>query len=309
MFELQLPQSEPTPESRLPPRNIVNAIARAREQLRKSERKVADYVLSHASDVIHMRIVDLAQEAHVSEPTVVRFCRAIGCDGFQSFKLELAQYIAHSPRFGQFSLSEHDSAGDYLRNVFDATMDTLKRVRDSLDPRAIERAVAALVSAGRVEFYGVGASSAVAIDAQHKFFRLKIASHAHADAHMQVMAAMSLGPRDVVVAISQSGRTRALLETIQLARAAGATVIALAPGGSPVAEACDMPIAVDIAEETERYTPLPSRIAHLAVIDVLAVGVAKAMGPAAGAHLQALERGLQSLRVEVPPTAPRRRRK
>lgn len=291
------------------PRNIVNAIAQGREQLRKSERKVADYVLAHASEVIHMRIVDLAQEAHVSEPTVVRFCRAIGCDGFQSFKLALAQYVAHSPQFGQFSLSEHDSASDYTYKVFDATMDSLKRVRDSLDTRLIEKAVAALVRARRVEFYGVGASSAVAIDAQHKFFRLKIASHAHADAHMQVMAAMSLGPQDVVVAISQSGRTRALLDAVQLARAAGATVIALAPGSTPVAEACDIPITVDIEEDTDRYTPLPSRIAHLAVIDVLAVGVAKAMGPAAGEHLQALDRGLQSLRVDLIPAEPKRRRK
>lgn len=280
------------------PRHIIRTIEEARSGLRKSERKVAEYVLANPGDVIHMRIVDLAQEAQVSEPTVVRFCRAIGCNGFQGFKLALAQHVAHNPRYEQFHLAEHDSARDYSIKVFDATIDTLKRVRDSLDASAIEAAVAALTAAQRVEFYGFGASSAVAMDAQHKFFRLQIPSAAYADPHLQAMSAMSLRPRDVVVAISQSGRTRALLDAMQLVHEAGARVIGLAPANTPVAQECDLPIHINALEESTHYAPLPSRIAHMAVIDVLAVGVSKAKGPSIDAHLQKLERGLQSLRTE-----------
>lgn len=280
--------------------NLLQSITAVRPELRKSERKVADTILQKPEEVIHMRIVDLAQEARVSEPTVVRFCRAIGCDGFQNFKVELAQYVANNPRFRHFRLSEQTSAREYSANVFDSIIDTLKRVREKLDSNAIEAAVQALAGARRVEFYGFGASSPVATDAQHKFFRLQIASAAYSDPHIQAMAALSLGSKDVVVAISQTGRTRALLEAMALAHQAGAQVIGLAPGGTPVAQQCDIAIHVDIEEDTDNYTPLPSRIAHLAIIDVLAVGVARALTQVHGAsideHLRRLNKELESLR-------------
>jgi RpiR family carbohydrate utilization transcriptional regulator len=276
--------------------NLFQTIHAQHDQLRKSERKVADYVLAHADQVIHMRIVDLAQEARVSEPTVVRFCRAIDCNGFQNFKLELARYLANNPPLEQFNLDEQDSTREYAFKVFDALRDTLLRVREAIDGAAIEAAVTELARARRVEFYGFGASSAVAIDAQHKFFRLQISSAAYSDPHIQAMAALSLSDQDVVVAISQSGRTRALLEAMTLAQQSGARIIGLAPSNTPVALQSDIPIFIDVEEESENYTPLPSRIAHMALIDILAVGVARSKGPAIGEHLRRLNRELLSLR-------------
>ena len=278
------------------PRNIIKAIETNIDALRKSERKVADYVLGQATTVIHMRIVDLAREADVSEPTVVRFCRAIGCVGFQDFKVLLAQHASQNAQYQDFSLHESDSAKDYTIKVFDSTMDTLKRVRDSIDIDSIEQAVAALMLARRVEFYGFGASSPVSTDAQHKFFRLQIPSSAYSDPHIQAMSAMSLNAEDVVVAISQSGRTQALIDAMALVKESGATVIGLAPSNTPVAQQCDIAVHIDVEETTENYTPLPSRMAHMVVIDILAVGVSKGKGPSINEHLRKLERGLQSLR-------------
>ncbi|TXS92666.1 SIS domain-containing protein [Parahaliea aestuarii] len=267
--------------------------------LRRSERKVAELVLAQPERVIHMRIVDLAAAADVSEPTVVRFCRAIGCQGFQSFKLALAQSLAQNTSQEPFVLSELDTARDYTYKVFDATMETLAQVRDTLDPDAIEVAVDALCNARRVEFYGFGASSPVAIDAQHKFFRLQIASAALSDPHIQAMSAMSLTADDVVVAISQSGRSTALLEAMDYVREAGAVLIALAPSHTPVLARATIAIPIDVASpDEESYTPLPSRIAHLAVIDILAAGVSKMKGDEVNRHLHKLNRGLQSLRSD-----------
>lgn len=243
-----------------------------------------------------MRIVDLAQKAGVSEPTVVRFCRAVGCDGFQDFKLLLAQHNAQQSSYGDFSLDEHDSALEYTIKVFDSAMSTLQKVRDSIDIRAIEAAVRALQQANRVEFYGYGASSPVAGDAQHKFFRLQIPCAAYSDPHLQAMSAMSLTSQDVVVAISQSGRSQALIDAMTLVKETGATVIGLAPSATPVAKQCDIPIYIDVKEDIENYTPLPSRMAHMTVIDILAVGVSKVKGPSVSEHLRKLHRGLQSLR-------------
>ncbi len=277
---------------------LLQHIHQARHLLRKSERKVCEYVLSHLNDVIHMRIVDLASAADVSEPTVVRFCRAIDCTGFQDFKLRLAQYLATKKEFETFVIADTDSVADLGVKVFDATLATLTQVRDAINPDAIEAAIEAITQAKRVEFYGFGASAAVAADAQHKFFRLQISTSAYSDPHIQTMSAMSLSTNDVVVAISQSGKTRALIEAIKLANNAGAKTIALAPTDSPVAKASQIPIYIDAEEEVEIYTPLSSRIAHLVVIDLIAVGVAQRIGPHISQHLQALHKSLKPLRED-----------
>lgn len=279
------------------PATLTERIRDTGNQMRKSERKVADYVLANLGNVINMRIVDLAAQAEVSEPTVVRFCRAVGCEGFQDFKLALAQELASNPGFGKVAVTDTDSVADFSRKVFDSTIDTLLKVRDSLNPGNIHKAITALTNANRVEFYGHGASAAVAADAQHRFFRLQLASAAYSDTHIQKMSALSLQKGDVVVAISQSGRTRSLLDTIELVKDMDAIVIGMAPSGTPIAEAATIPICIDVDEEFEIYTPLSSRIAHLAVIDVLAVGVAQRKGPRLQGHLYRLRAGMQSLRI------------
>ncbi|QIL90770.1 transcriptional regulator HexR [Microbulbifer harenosus] len=280
------------------PAEVTQKISEQLSSMRKSERKVAEYILANPGEIIHMRIVDLATEAQVSEPTVVRFCRAVGCSGFQEFKLNLAQQLASSPSFGQIAVTETDTIAEYKRKVFDSTVDTLLNVRDKIDARALEAAVTAIAAAKRVEFFGFGASGAVAADAQHKFFRLQLAAAAHSDHHMQSMSAMSMEPGDVVVAISQSGRTSSLLRSMEMAKAQGATVIGLGPSGSPVTRKSSIPLEVDVEEDIELYTPLSSRIAHLVVIDVLAIGVAQRKGPQLQEHLLKLKKGLYNLREE-----------
>ncbi|MCK0769284.1 MULTISPECIES: transcriptional regulator HexR [Chromohalobacter] len=275
---------------------LFDEMRRRMEHFRRSEQKVARFVLRHPEDVIHMRIVDLATEAKVSEPTVVRFCRALGCNGFQDFKLKLAQMLATGSQFAQFSMNDSDSVAEFAHNIFDSTVGTLLSVRDRLDHAALGKAVNALAMANRVEFYGFGASGAVAFDAQHKFFRLQISTAAYSDPHMQNMSAVTLTPRDVVVAISQTGRTRALVASVRLARETGATVIGLCPSDSPLASEVTLPLYIDVHEDTEIYTPMSSRVAHLVIVDVLAVGVAKTRGPKLAEQLQSVKKSLVPLR-------------
>jgi RpiR family carbohydrate utilization transcriptional regulator len=276
---------------------LTQHIAQSMNTLRKSERKVGEYVLANQQDVIHMRVIDLAKNAAVSEPTVIRFCRAVGCNGFQEFKLTLAQQLASSPSFGQIAVTDTDSTADFSKKVFDSTIDTLLNVRDDLDIDMIHKAVSVIAAANRVEFFGFGASGAVAADAHHKFFRLQLAVAAHSDHHFQNMSASSMMPGDVVVAISHSGRTKALLDSIRLVHEAGGTVISICPNNSPIADIADIAITVNVEEDIEVYTPLCSRIAHLVVIDVLAIGVAQQKGPDLKAHLFKLKQGLRSVKI------------
>lgn len=281
--------------------NILEHLRLSKAEFRRSEQKVADYVLKNPKEVIHMRIVDLATESHVSEPTVVRFCRALGCDGFQDFKLRLAQVLATDTSFAQFSMNEGDTVAEFSKSIFDSTIGVLLQIRDKLDTPRLQEAIKLLARANRVEFYGFGASGAVAVDAQHKFFRLQMSTAAYSDPHMQNMSAVTLKPGDVVVAISQTGRTRSLMQSVQLAKEVGAYVIGLCPSGSPLAGLVTLPLYMDVPEDTEIYTPMSSRIAHLVAIDILAVGVAKLRGPKLVEHLQIVKRSLQGLRMPDKP--------
>lgn len=280
--------------------NLIRRLTDNRAQLRKSEAKVADFVLANAKDVINMRIVDLANHTEVSEPTVIRFCRAIGFDGFQSFKLQLAQQLGMGSVYTQFAVDDSDTVADLRNKVFDTTIGSLLSVRDELDPDVLETAINTIAKARRVEFYGFGASGSVASDAQHKFFRLQLSTSAYTDPHIQNMSAISLGSEDVVVAISQSGKTKALLEGVQLAMEAGATVIGLAPAGTPLNKQCTIPITVNMKEDSQASTPVSSRIAHLVVIDVLATGVARHRKPLLKEHLNRLQKSQKALRTSDP---------
>jgi RpiR family carbohydrate utilization transcriptional regulator len=276
--------------------NLIRRLTDARSTLSKSETKVASYVLDNAHEVIKMRIADLARGSQVSEPTVIRFCRAIGFDGFQSFKLNLAQHLGRGGVYSQFAVDDSDTVEDLRNKVFDTTIGTLLTVRDELDPIALERTINAITRANRVEFYGFGASGSVAADAQHKFFRLQMSSAAYTDPHIQHMSAISLGRDDVVVAISQSGQTTARLQSVRLAREAGATVIGLAPRDTALSQECTIPIYVNREEDHETFAPVSSRIAHLVVIDVIATGVALKRKPVLKDHLRKLDTSQRVLR-------------
>lgn len=277
--------------------NLIRKITLNLDKLRKSERKVAEFILADPGRVINMRIVDLARGAEVSEPTVIRFCRAMGFGGFQAFKLSLAQHVGNSGTFSQFQVSAKDSIADVNKKVFDTTIGSLISVRDEIDTKALEKAINALSTAKRVEFYGFGASGSVAIDAQHKFFRLQVSAAAYIDPHIQHMSAISLKASDVVVAISQSGRSKALIQSVKLAREAGAKVIGLVPEHTPLADLCDFPVHINMEENHLEFAPVSSRIAHLVVIDVLAMGVAQHRNAELKEHLKLLNKSLRPLRT------------
>ena len=278
------------------PAELTQTISDTFPDLRKSERKVADFVLNNLLQVIRMRIVDLAQEANVSEPTVVGFAEQLVVRVSR-----ILNWLWHSswppvPAMGRLQSRTLTLLGNIPTRCLILLWIPYLKVRESLVMERLDAAVAAICAAQKVEFYGFGASAAVAFDAQHKFFRLQITSAAYSDPHLQNMSATSLQAGDVVMAISQSGRTQALLDSMDLVKKAGAIVIALAPSGSPIARSASIAIEVDAKEDFQIYTPLSSRIAHLAVIDVLAVGVAQKKGPQLQEHLQQLQEGLSSLR-------------
>ena len=257
-----------------------------------AEQRVAKLLLSDPRSFATLPVAELSQRAHVSKPTVVRFCRSVGYDGLADFKLKLAGSVNEGVPFVHRSVDDDDKAGDIIVKVIDNAVAAMLRYRNAAASQSMERAIEALADAGRksvqgrrIEFYGVGNSGIVAQDAQHKFFRLGVTSAAVSDGHVQVMSATMLKAGDCAVIISNSGRSRDLLDVAEIARRKGATVIVITASGSPLARevqtgAQNILLAADHPEDFDRYSPMVSRLLHLLIIDILSTGVALRLGSA-----------------------------
>jgi len=265
---------------------MITKIEAFKDKLRPSEQKVAALVLSRPNMITSMSLADVARKSGVSEPTVLRFCRAIGCSGFQDLKIRLIGDLARVIPYVHRDVHVEDPASDLTVKIFDRTISTFMRVKEKMDGRAMERAIEMLAMADKIEFYGLGASGLVALDAQNKFFRLGIPTNAYSDTHVMGMSAAILKSQSVVVAISNSGRSVELLDAVDVALAAGAGVIAITTGGSPLALKATVSLIADVPEDSLIQTPMASRLVHLVLLDVLQVGVTLRRGPMAARELE-----------------------
>jgi RpiR family transcriptional regulator, carbohydrate utilization regulator len=273
-----------------------------------AEQRVAKLVLADPRSFASLPIAELAERSHVSKPTVVRFCRSVGYDGLSDFKLKLAGSVNEGVPFVHRSVDEDDKPGDLIVKVIDNAVSALLKYRNNAAGHAFERAIGALAQTcregRRIEFYGVGNSGIVAQDAQHKFFRLGVNAAAVSDGHVQVMSATMLQPGDCAVVISNSGRSRDLLDAAEIARKKGATTILITASGSPLAATAtgsqQVLLAADHPEDYDRYSPMVSRLLHLVIIDILTTGVALRLGKELRPMLQEIKRNLRAKRYTQP---------
>ncbi len=268
--------------------------------LAPAEQRVGKLVLADPRAFAKVPVSELADRAHVSKPTVVRFCRSIGYDGLSDFKLKLAGSVSEGVPFIHRSVDVDDKTSDVAVKVIDNTVAAFLKYRNDASFFALERAATALAETyakgRRIEFYGVGNSGIVAQDAQHKFFRLGLNTIAYSDGHMQVMSASMLQPGDCVVIISNSGRTRDLMDACDIARKRGATALVITCSGSPLASAGHIHLTADHPEGYDKYSPMVSRLLHLLIIDILATTVALRMGERLQPLLREMKNNLRSKR-------------
>jgi len=276
--------------------SLLSRIQALLPELPPSERRVAELVLHRPVEVVSAPISQIALWSEVSQPTVIRFCRRLKCAGLPGFKLKLAGDLGAGIPFIHASLAPGDDVSQLIGKVFEHAVAGLRRGQQALPPEAIDKAAEALDRASRIECYGLGNSGVTAQDAQMKLFRLGTTTLACTDPQMQRVAAALLPSDAVVLVISNSGRTRSLLDVVTLARRSGATVIALTRTDSPLAEAADILLPADVQENPEVYAPMVARLVHLTIIDVLTVALALRKGPAAITRMEAAKASLQATR-------------
>jgi DNA-binding MurR/RpiR family transcriptional regulator len=268
---------------------ILTRLREIAPELTSAEARVANFITAHADEVAAMSITVLAQRSEASEATVVRLCRKLHLRGYQELRLALAQ-DAGDPRLRV--LHEDVRLGDdtsaVLGKVFAAANAALQDTLGVVDAAQFEKAVTALAQAETINLFGTGASGAVCQDAYYRFMKLGTFCYALTEASAQLARVATIGPRDVVVAVSHSGRSRDLVYSVRQAHERGAVTIGITQfGRQPLVAACDLTLFTSSRETAFRSEAMASRIAQLTLLDSLFIGVALTRYEATTANLEA----------------------
>jgi RpiR family carbohydrate utilization transcriptional regulator len=265
---------------------MLSRIEQQATSLSRAERRVADWILAHPRQAADATLAEVAQACGASEPTVIRFCRSVGLNGFRELTIRLTEALSRPVSYVHRDVSADDASADAVTKVLDAAISSLMDMRAQLLAYPIDDAAAALCRAGQITFIGLGASGHVATDACHKFFRLGTPCNAHTDTPSILQAAAIAGPDDVLIVVSHLGGWAELDRAAAAARDNGATVIALTNPSSRLARIANLVFGWDPHEDTSVYTPMSSRLAQLALLDALYVAFALSLGEVAAEKLR-----------------------
>ena len=242
------------------------------ERLSASEKRIAKYIIDNPNEIVKLPISELADRCQTSKPTVVRLCKTLGYSGYK----ELCMYLNADIMLNEGSelsykdINPNDDTAEIVAKVSENNIRAIKNTVDIMDYDALGRAVDLICKARRIDFYGVGNSGFVALDAQNKFLRINKLATAQIDPHLQILTASNLSRDDVAVFISYTGETRDLLETLDIVKSTGAATISITKlGKNSLASACDVNLFMVSDESFIRSGAMSSRIGQLCIIDIL----------------------------------------
>ncbi|MET4158560.1 MurR/RpiR family transcriptional regulator [Agromyces sp. PvR057] len=262
--------------------NVLSEVRQALPRLSSAEARVADAIIADPGIVVDLTITELAIVCNTSLSTVARFCQTLGYSGYREFRMEVAGALsreaAERDRFGlaDSDIGADDSAEDVVAKIAFHEVLAIEQTVKGLDTVVLDQVVDAIVGAGHVDLYGFGASGLTAQDLQQKLARIGISAACSVDVHLALVSAALRKPTDVAIGISHSGLTAETHHTLEVARDAGATTVAITNSpDSPLAELADFVLTTHARESTYRMGAMSSRIAQLALVDFLFVRVAQ----------------------------------
>jgi len=255
-------------------KTIIETISDGLEHYPRSSQAVARVILEQPARVLSMSIVELAQLAEVSDPTVLRFSRKLGFAGYKDFKRALAEELTPN---GAPSINIDPSNAGYLGRIVSNYVRDFSAIMAGVDEGEFTRAVEALSQATKVEFWGQCTSSTLAMDAYDKFFRAGITCVVSTEPNQQRLYSREFGPGDVILAISHLGHNEDIARSLSMASALGATTISIATAGSLVARSSSISITTEPMEET-LFSEMNMKASHVFIVDALAIATTISKG-------------------------------
>lgn len=263
----------------------------------KSDKKVLKIINQDYTRITTISIQSLAKHSQVSEPTINRLSKKLGCKGFPDFKRRLLQEMTQLNQIEQVNLSGEESSQQIRDRILEVVSQSIHSIKYSTAIEEIEKAVSLLSSAKRISFFGVGASGSVALDAQHKFLRFGIPSYYENDPINQQMFCSILTSDDVLFLISYTGKTKQTLEIAQIAKKNHIPCIGITRSNSNLAQLCDVVLNAETSLREKESDPMSSRIIHLVIIDILTVLLMKDRTVVSEKNIQAIQEKIKKNRL------------
>jgi DNA-binding MurR/RpiR family transcriptional regulator len=285
--------------------NVVDIITRLQttaENGSKSDRRLAAMVLADLDFASKASISEIAAKIDVSEPTVTRFCRGLGCEGVRDFKFWLAQAIAVGGQYLTAEPVNRDQREQRVASVVsEAAIAAIERVTASVDMQAVLSVAEILERSGQILCIGSGGtSSMLATEMQNRLFRLGLAAISQVDGQLQRMFAAVSTPQTTILAFSISGYAQSIVDATRVARQYGARTIAVTAPGSSLAKAAELIIPFQPVEDGNLYKPTSSRFALLAIVDMIATATAETRGTKVLESLRRIKQSINTLKVDDP---------
>lgn len=249
------------------------SVKRKMEELRngkltKSQKKLLDYFEAvDFKQVIYMSITDLAAATGVAEATVLRFCRSLGFNGYQEFRLSLAQGIAESPE-------REDEGIGYVGKIADTYEEAMENCKRTLTEELLQEVYHTIFGANTVCCFGIGHSYLAALELHNRLMTMGILTHCERDPHLQNVLISSRGEGDVIILFSISGSTKDTLEAAELARACGMKVVVVTCyEKSPLTRYADIVLSTEPMQSPNEVGSMRGKIMQLFLVDVLCTGM------------------------------------
>lgn len=251
---------------------VVNRV----EHLPASERKIAEYILEYPYEVVNCKVNELAEKTNSSGAAVIRLCKSLGLNGFQDLKVRIAGDLGKPEEPGYRDIERDETAEMIVQKTLNNSIQSLRDSSEVINYEELKKAVDVLLKAKNVHFFGIGASSIIAVDAQQKLLRINKSATAFSDAHLVATLIANAEPDDVVFTISFSGETLEVIEVTRLAKEQGIQTISLTKyGPSSVAALADINLYTSYSKEAPfRSAATSSRLAQLFMIDILFLSMA-----------------------------------
>ena len=239
------------------------------------EKQIADFILNDTEAFIALSVKRIAEKTDTAPSSIIRFCKIIEYSGLKELKINIARNFKPEQNAIFEDLAPGDKADKVLEKVFDVTINSLQNTLETINKTLFAKAVSLLAKAERIEFYGVGTSASIAMDAYYRFMRIGLPAYAATDPHISRISAGKLNSKSVVIGISHTGRTKDTVDTLNIAKKQGAKIISITTfQNNAITKISDIPLIVSSTETRIMKEAVSSRIAQIAVIDSLYAALA-----------------------------------
>lgn len=239
------------------------------ESLKPSEKKVADYLIQRADDVIHFSINELAENAGCSEASVSRFVRKLGFSKFIDFKIALVKELS-SVENKKIVKKNATGVYDLVNHLIQQGIKCYEDLSQLVNPQEIETVADWITTSRRTIFFGVGSSGPMALLGSSLLVRVGIESISYSDPHMQVIVGSNCTSADTVIAVSVSGTIKDTVKSLQVAKSVGAKAVAITGGkDSPLAKAADLVLYCAPEGFELGFGSLAARSSQMAILDMI----------------------------------------